>query len=582
MTRVRAALLVVVALVAALLAPAQAEPPPLTTWPYETGYVTMPDGTELRYTVFLPDSGPGPWPTLLQYDGYAADTNPYENGQDLFGPRMRAKGYAVLGVNVRGSGCSSGTFDVFEHQWALDGYEVVEWAAQQPWSNGDIGMFGVSMPAIMSLYVAALDPPHLDAIAPAAALTDLYRDVAYPGGIFNATFPAAWTALQKGTGYQDTALVVAEDDGDTRCPGYTATHAAPDKVTAVQAAQHEYDDAFWARSLGDRIADIDVPVLSQTAWQDEQVSGRIASALRALDPATSFHVLTNGNHGVSVVAPAFADLQENFFDRYVGGVANGFETTTPHVSVWHELETPSFAPRWVTGHASWPTPTATTYALTADGRLSPTTPLTSGSVSYVYPGTAPSAASAGGDTPAETVGYRTPGTGAAFTTDPFTSDVEVFGSASADLWLSSTAADTDLQVTLSEVRPDGQETFVQRGWLRASHRALDATRSTALRPYHPHTAGSAAALTPGVPVPVRVEVFPSGHVFRAGSRLRLTVEAPLSATGLRVLEFLPTPAVNTVHTGGMTPSRLVVGTVPAAGVVAAYPACGSLVNQPCR
>jgi hypothetical protein len=573
--------LLAVALVAALLAPSSAEPPPLTSWPYEAGYVAMPDGTELRYTVFLPDTGPGPWPVLLQYDGYAAGTNPYENGQNVFGERMRQRGYAILGVNVRGSGCSDGTFDVFEHQWALDGYQVVEWAAAQPWSNGHVGMFGVSMPAIMSLYVAALDPPHLDAIAPTAALTDLYRDVAYPGGIFNATFPAAWTALQKGTGYQDTALVVAEDEGDPRCLGYTAEHAMPDRVTAVQAAQHEYDDTFWARSLRDRIADIDTAVLSMTSWQDEQVSGRVAEALKALDPATSFHVLTNGNHGVSVTAPAFADLQEDFFDHYVGGVANGFATATPHVMVWHELEQPAYAPRWVTGHSAWPAVTPVTYNLTADGRLTTAT-AAPGSASYVYPAPAPPAASVGSDAPPESLAYQAPGSGVSFTTDAFAGDVEMFGSASADLWLSSTAADTDLQVTLSEIRPDGQETFVQRGWLRASHRALDPARSTALRPYHPHTAAAVAPLTPGVPVPVRVEVFPSGHVFRAGSRLRLTVEAPLSATGWRVLRLIADPAVNTVHTGGTTPSRLVVGTVPAAGVVAGYPACGSLVNQPCR
>ncbi|HWL35660.1 MAG TPA: CocE/NonD family hydrolase [Frankiaceae bacterium] len=580
MSRARGTVLLVLALLAALLTPAGAgEPPPLTSWPYDAGYVTMPDGTDLRYTVFLPDSGPGPWPVLLQYDGYAAGTNPYENGQDLFGPRMRAKGYAILGVNVRGSGCSEGTFDVFSHQWALDGYEVVEWAARQPWSNGSVGMFGVSMPAIMSLYVAALDPPHLAAIAPAAALTDLYRDVAYPGGIYNATFPTAWTALQKGTSYQDNPLVVAED-GDARCVANTAGHTAPDKVVAAQAAQHPYDDAFWARSLGDRIADVDAAVLSQTAWQDEQVSGRISSALRALDPATSFHVLTNGNHGVSVVAPAFADLQEDFFDRYVGGVANGFETTTPHVQVWHELQTPSYVPRWVTGHATWPTPAATTYHLTADGRLTPAAPLAAGRVPYLYPAPASSAASGGSDT--ETMAYKAPGFGVSFTTDPFASDVEVLGSASADLWVSSTATDTDLQVTLSEVRPDGQETFVQRGWLRASHRALDASRSTALLPYHPHTAATQVPLTPGVPALLRAEVFPSGHVFRAGSRLRLTVEAPLSVTGLRAFEVVPYPAVDTVHTGGTTPSRLVVGTVPATGVVAAYPPCDTLVNQPCR
>jgi putative CocE/NonD family hydrolase len=574
----RSVLLVVLALLAALLAPARAEPPPLTSWPYRTGYLTTSDGAELRYTVFLP-AETGTFPTLLQLDAYAAGTNPYENGQDVLGARMLAKGYAILGVNVRGSGCSSGSFDPFSPRDALDGYQAVEWAATQPWSNGDVGMFGVSMPAIMSLYVAALRPPHLRAVAPGAALSDLYRDVAYPGGILNAGFVGAWTALQKTTGYQDTALVVAADNGDTRCLGYTARHQKANEVVVARAAAAPYaDDAFWSRSLGARLADVDVPVLSETAWQDEQVSGRVTSAYPMLDPATTWHVVTNGNHGVSVVAPAFADMQESFFDHFLGGVANGFETT-PHVQVWHELRTPSYEPRWVSFYAAWPVPSATEYRLSADGRLVTGTGVP-GAVSYPYPAPAPNAVSAGGDPPVEGSAYALPGSGASFTTDPFGSAVELFGPASADLWISSTARDTDLQVTLSEVRPDGQETYVQRGWLRASHRALDLS-STALRPVHPSTRASIAPLVPGVPSLLRVEVFPVGHVFRAGSRLRLTVEAP-SATGMRAFAFLPTPAVDTVHTGGTTPSRLVIGTVPATGVVAAYPDCGSLVNQPCR
>ena len=573
-------LLVLLALLAAFVAPARAEePPPLTSGPYRTGYVTMSDGTELRYTVYLP-SATGTFPTLLQYDGYAAGTNPYENGQDQFGPRMLARGYAILGVNVRGSGCSAGTFDVFEHQWARDGYEVVEWAAQQSWSNGHVGMFGTSMPAIMSLYVAALRPPHLDAIAPAAALADLYRDVAYPGGIFNASFPTAWTVLQK-AGDQDIPLVVAADGGDTRCLGYSAAHNAPDRIVAAQARAHPYDDAFWSRSLRDRMADVTAPVLSMTSWQDEQVSSRVMSAYALLDPATSWHVMTNGDHGTSITAPAFGNVQEAFFDHFVAGVPNGF-AATPHVQVWHELDRTTWTPGWVTTHASPPVPAPLSFRLTPTGGLVVGGPVPSGSVSYLYPGLAPVAAAGAGEPEAEGLGYQAPGTGATFTTAAFASPVELFGSASADLWVSSTATDTDLQVTLSEIRADGQETYVQRGWLRASHRALDTARSTTLLPYHPHTAAASAPLTPRVPERMRLEILPFGHVFRAGSRLRLTVEAPAGATGLRVFRILPAPAVNTVWTGAGHESRLVVGTLTATGVPAAYPACGSLVNQPCR
>jgi putative CocE/NonD family hydrolase len=481
---------------------------------------------------------------------------------------------------VRGPGCSAGTFDVFEHQWAVDGLDVVEWAARQSWSNGHVGMYGTSMPAIMSLYVAALRPPHLDAIAPAAPLSDLYRDVAYMGGLFNATFPAAWSVLQK-AGDQDIPLVIAADGGDTRCLGYSAAHNAPDRLVVEQAREHPYDDAFWARGLGDRMADVTAAVLSMTSWQDEQVSSRVASAWTLLDPARSWHVMTNGDHGASIAAPGYGDLEEAFFDHFVAGLANGFDTT-PHVQVWHELDSTTWTPGWVTTFPALPVPAPLSFLLTPSGGLVTGGPAPSGSVSYAYPGLSSSAAAGAGAPQAEGLGYSAPSSGAAFTSAAFTSPVELFGSASADLWVSSTATDTDLQVTLSEIRADGQEEYVQRGWLRASHRALDTARSTTLLPYHPHTAASAVPLAAGVPTKVRLEVLPFGHVFRAGSRLRMTVEAPTSVTGLRAFQIVPAPAVNTVWTGVGRESRLVVGTLPATGVPAAYPACGSLVNQPCR
>ncbi|MFP5219293.1 MAG: CocE/NonD family hydrolase C-terminal non-catalytic domain-containing protein [Actinomycetes bacterium] len=154
--------------------------------------------------------------------------------------------------------------------------------------------------------------------------------------------------------------------------------------------------------------------------------------------------------------------------------------------------------------------------------------------------------------------------------------------ASADLWLSSTATDTDLQVTVTEVRPDGQELYVQRGWLRASHRTLDEERSTPTRPFHTHAVADVTPLAAGVPTPVRVEVWPVNHVFRAGSALRMYVEAPVSVTGFRQLLLNPTPAVNTVHVGPETPSRLVLSVRPGATAPTPLPACDSVVNQPCR
>jgi predicted acyl esterase len=175
------------------------------------------------------------------------------------------------------------------------------------------------------------------------------------------------------------------------------------------------------------------------------------------------------------------------------------------------------------------------------------------------------------------------GTAAAFTTDPLTEDLTVLGSASLDLWLAATAPDVDLQVTITEVRPDGQEAFVQQGWLRASQRALDPSRSTDLLPYQVHQAASVRMLTPGAPVLARVEVFPFGHLFPAGSRLRVWVDAPTFLPQLWAFTPSPTPAAVTILHDADHPSALVLPQVPNdAARVAAMPACGLVIREPCR
>jgi hypothetical protein len=134
-----------------------------------------------------------------------------------------------------------------------------------------------------------------------------------------------------------------------------------------------------------------------------------------------------------------------------------------------------------------------------------------------------------------------------------------------------------VQVTLSEVRPDGQETYVENGWLRLSHRRLDPARSTALRPYHPYRQADTEQLTPGKPELARIELLPFDHVFRAGSSLRLSIDTPGG-----YFQMTPIAATNTVyHQPGMG-SKLVLGWLPRATAQAPLPACETLLNQPCR
>jgi predicted acyl esterase len=174
------------------------------------------------------------------------------------------------------------------------------------------------------------------------------------------------------------------------------------------------------------------------------------------------------------------------------------------------------------------------------------------------------------------------GTGLGFVTAPLVADTVVAGAGSVDLWLKSTSPDTDVEVTISEVRPDGQEIYVQSGWLRASQRAL-ADSATELRPAHTNLESDAADLPTGEFTLVRVELFSFAHPFRAGSRIRLTVDAP--GGNRPVWEFRTIDKGETVTIASDTQhlSRLVLSVVPGIDVPAvAPPACGSLRGQPCR
>lgn len=577
-------LLTALAILVGVLAGATAAPVAAAEPVESEGYLELSDGTGLRYTLVLPP-GDGPFPTVLQHSGYNPGNDAYDRSFGILGPELLSRGIAIIGVNLRGSGCSEGTFEPFSLTWGADGAEVVDWIADQPWSDGTVAMSGSSYPAIMSYVTAAERPAALKAIAPIVPLADLYRDVAYPGGIFNASFAEAWTVIQKyGTLFAQQEIA----EGDTRCAAAIPTQNDPTDLTGVQAATNPYIDSL-DRYTGflspEVISRIDVPVLTQTAWQDEQLGSRPLYALEDLDPDRTWVVATNGTHGGFTSNPWFSDLVVDFLEHFLrGGTAEDF--AVPPVHVAREVRDDESFTDLVT-YDEWPPPTEVrTLHAQPDGTLGLDAPTAEAALDYRHPQPAPGWFVHISEPRVHDEMYEAPippGGSVSFTTPPLAEDLEVLGPASLDLWLSSTAEDTDLQVSLVEVRPDGNELFVQRGWLRASHRTEVEGLSTPTRPWNPHTEASVTPLVPGEVTPMRVEVWPVGHVFRAGSSLRLYVEAPVGFTGFRQLAIEPTPAVNTVHVGPDTPTRLVFHRVP--GGVAPAPehaACDSLANQPCR
>jgi predicted acyl esterase len=206
----------------------------------QRGFITLHDGTQLNYILTLPDAS-GKYPVALTYDPYAAG---YNTGSDL--PALSVAdwnkaGYAHLGVNFRGTGCSSGTFEPLNApQWGADGAEVVEWAAAQPWSTGRVGMFGFSFPGVSQLATAAYASPHLAAIAPWNVFSDFYRDFVYPGGILNSFVPL-WVLA--GRDYVAIAQGGVAAEPVPQCELYQLLNQPGDDLQVIQVVAHPYDDA---------------------------------------------------------------------------------------------------------------------------------------------------------------------------------------------------------------------------------------------------------------------------------------------------------------------------------------------------
>lgn len=584
MTHVRALFaLLLTGLVLAAPATVQAavpEPVP-TKW----GYLTLPDGTQLKWSVILPP-GKGPFPTLMQYEGYQAGSDPSRAANPKFISDMLAKGYAIYGVSARGSACSSGTWDLFGKQQGDDGAYALDWGAKQPWSNGKVALFSYSYAGIMQMWVAESRPRHLVALAPGNVVADTYRDISYPGGVPNVVFPPEWgVALQADWGL---AAEQATREGDATCLANVGTHDDPTKTLAYQQLQHPTDDQWHHdHSLVDNAQNIDVPLLGVRTWQDEETGSRQAHYWDKLDPKRTWLLASNGNHLLYQFSDAFLPTLEGFFDHFLKGEDNGFEKT-PHLQVWHETDPFKSAPRSVTTQQTLPVrlDEAKLY-LGPDGTMD-NSPGTDGASDYDYPVPSPPVVdtSSQGLQPEDrdNTWTHTPYLAAGrvvFTTPPLTNTVTTYGPASADLWISTGAPDVDLQVTVTEVRPDGQETYVQRGWLRASHRALDPARSTDFDPYTLDTQDALKDMPADLPQLLRVPVFPFGHTFRPGSSLRIYVEQP-SVTGLWGYQTISTPQTLSIHYGKRYPSRLVLGLLPDANVKPTLPGCDQLLAQACR
>jgi uncharacterized protein len=612
------------------------------------GYLRTRDGTSLAIDVRLP--GPadkGPYPTLIEYAGYGyADPAGPDSGIAAVGELL---GFAVVDVNMRGTGCSGGSFDFFEPLQNLDGYDVIETVAHQPWVlHHKVGMMGISYGAMSQLFVAATDPPALAAIAPLSTIDDIASPL-YPGGILNTGFAVAWTQERQHdalpaskTGGQAWALKRVQD-GDLTCKANQVLHGeAPNLLAKIRA------NAYYVPSVADALSPITfvnkihAPVYLACQWTDEQISNHCADlAQHFTGTRHKWFTFTNGTH-IDSLDPATFDRWYDFLELYVAHraprlsstaramaptlfqVAMGISGVTlppdpiqteptyasalsafqrlPAVRILFDNGAGSATPGapypgFEQSFTRFPIPgtRAQSWYLGDGGALTAGKPRGGGSDTFTWnPRARPATSFSGSDdgsagglwttTPSYHWDQNPPGTAASYVTAPLRANTVVIGGGAVQLWLKASAPSVDLQVTISEIRPDRKETFVQDGWLRASERKLDVANSTLLEPVLSRRRADAAPLPAGHYTEVTVPLYYEGHAYRRGSRIRVTVEAP--GGDQPVWGFAETNPAGTakvsIADSAKLPSRLILPVVPGVSVPTGLPLCPGLRGEPCR
>jgi predicted acyl esterase len=608
--------------------------------------MTLEDGpfpTVIEYSGY-PTAGPhDPLTGLLDPEAAADDPLIPSTSTAVGGIIAPLLGFATVSLQMRGSGCSGGAMGLFDLPTTADGYDVVETVAAEPWVKGNkVGMVGISFSGISQFFVAGAQPPHLAAIAPLSVTDDLYS-TGLPGAIFNDGFAASWLAERQHDAEpapesgQAWAAAMIEEEGDEQCLANQALRLQTQQIDQLLAENPDRNPALLDdRSPAKWAETIEVPVFLVGGLQDEQTGGQWPSMIPAMDDNPNVWVtMINGTHvdslGPATISrwvefldlfvadqlpyprPLVSDLSGTLYQQVAGAPAQAVPAARftdaesleaareafgqdPRVRVLLDnggnADDPgSLGPMWEAGFEAWPPPAAeaTTWFLADGGALATAEPSDESTVSFrPDPDARPrNSLPEGGAWDALPPYEWAPVTGDAglgFISEPLADDLTVIGPASLDLWLQSTATDTDLQVTISEVRPDGQEMYVQSGFLRASSRALDEERSTDIDPVPTFLEEDSAPLPAGELSEVRIPIFPIAYAFRTGSQIRITLTAP---GGDRPAWTFDTPSTggdvtDTVSLGGTKPSKLVLPVLADIAPTDPQPACPSLRGQPCR
>jgi predicted acyl esterase len=495
--------------------------------------IAADDGVMLRADVFRPVKI-GRYPVLLTYgpyakglafqDGYpsawqrmvaqhpdvaAGSSNIYQNWEVVDPEKWVPYGYVCVRVDSRGCGCSPGFIDHFSPRETRDFYQCIEWAGVQDWSNGKVGLNGVSYYGINQWHVASLNPPHLAAMCIWEGAADWYRDMTHHGGILS-TFWANWydmqvTTVQHGAGERGRRSRVHDQ---LVC----GPHLLSDRQLRINRCDfgneiraHSLDDSYHqARSPIWR--KVKTPFLSAANWggQGLHPRGNFEGFVRAASKDKWLEA-----HGIEHWTHFYTDygrkLQLRFFDHFLHGKNNGWDRQPRVLLQVRHID--RFVERaeseWPLNHTKW-----TRLYLQPDGALASDQRKANAQLQF----------DAMGD-------------GVTFLTPPLEQETEITGPSALKLFVSSSTRDADIFAILRVFAPDLKEvtfqgaidphTPIAQGWLRASHRKLDRKLSKPYRPYHSHD--EKQPLKRGEVAELDVEIWPTCIVVPRGYRLALSI-----------------------------------------------------------
>ena len=510
--------------------------------------VAMRDGVKIYVDIFRPEKE-GNYPVLINWGPYGKfgrikhdlrgncgitdnefnEYTAFEAGDPVYWCR---NGYALVNPDPRGAWHSEGDLTYMSEQEAQDCYDLIEWAGTRDWSNGKVGMQGVSYLAWSQWRVAALNPPHLSAICPWEGVSDFYRELAYHGGIPETHFRSLF---QSNISFSTTRVENYEE----------------------MARQHTLFDEYWASKNAD-LSKIRVPAFVVASWTDQGLHLRgTLEGFKKMSSADRWLLVHGRKKWWHFYQKEHVEKQRQFFNRFLKGIDN-------HVKDWPRV-TLEIRERIYVGSSrterEWPiarTRYKKLFLNAKSGNLTASLPNKPAHVRYNV----------------SDMADKTENAKFEFEFDKRT---ELTGHMKLKLWVQADGSDDmDLFVAIEKIDRAGylvpfaffgnhDDGPVALGWLRVSHRELDKDKSTPYQPVHKHE--KEMTLKAGEIVPVEIEIWPSGTLFERGEKLRVVVQgSDIYAYPEERHTNQHTDTVNrgahVIYAGGKYDSHLLVPVIP--------------------